>query len=302
MTLQILLAVSLAIAPLAMLHTGAQTPASQSQSGEPAFDTAEVVPIRSADGVYFNYMRGRFSARGVTLRVLIRSAYGVQDAQIVGGPEWVGIDRFNIIATGDIGQSPGPMVAHDGSSRLDLMMQALLADRFKLVVHKERRESDVYALAVDAPDGSLGPGLRRSDIDCLALALEARRPASGSPAPARPPQPSSRCELSRDGGSLRIGGRAMGQLVSSLSNITGAPIVDETGLTGNFDVTLTWAQEERASAPARKPPAAGQRTTAAAGGPPLFAAIRKQLGLSLVPRHTSTEVLVIDRAERLAER
>src|SRR5258708_12464746 len=89
-------------------------------------------------------MAGRFTATNVTLRVLIRSAYAVQDSQIVAGPKWVNADRFNIVAKGDVGQSGPPLLIQPGGpSRLRLMMQALLTARFNLVVHTEMRESNV---------------------------------------------------------------------------------------------------------------------------------------------------------------
>ena len=101
------------------------------------------------NGTFFNYIRGRLFVTNSTLRMLIRTAYGVQASEIVGGPEWMNVDRFNIEAKGDVGNSPALPVAHAGDpSRLQLMMQALLADQFKLIVHRERQEADVYAITL----------------------------------------------------------------------------------------------------------------------------------------------------------
>jgi uncharacterized protein (TIGR03435 family) len=259
---------------LALAQTG------QSVVEPPVFETASVTPNTSREaGFYFNYIRGRFHATHVTLRVLIRSAYGVQDGEIVGGPEWMNADPFNVEAKGDVGNSPAPTVAHTGDpSRLQLMMQALLADRFKLVVHWERQETDVYALTLLSDDGRLGPGLKHTDVDCVALATEARR--SGSRARTQ----TSRCDLSRDAGSLAIGGRPVAQLANSLSNIVGRTVIDQTGLRGNFDVRLTWTAEHSPPSPSL-----------------LLVAIREQLGLALTAQKRPAEVLVVDRAERPVE-
>src|SRR5262249_34107366 len=174
---------------------------------------------------------------------------------------------------------PSPMVAHAGGpSRLQLMMQALLADRFQLVVHRARQESNIYALVRATADGSPGPALRRSDVDCEALAVEARR------SPARPRTQPGRCDLGRDAGSLTIGGRPIAQLVSSLSTIVGRPVVDETELAGNFDIRLKWSPDQVV------PPAS------------LGPALRDQLGLDLVARRRPADVLVVDRAERPVDR
>jgi uncharacterized protein (TIGR03435 family) len=159
------------------------------------------------------------------------------------------------------------------------MMQALLADRFKLVVHRERQETDIYSLTLLSGDGRLGPGLHHADVDCVALAAEARRPGS------RARTQTSGCDLSRDAGSLAIGGRPLAQLANSLSNIVGRTVIDQTGLIGNFDVRLRWSAEH-----APPPPSS------------LLVAIREQLGLALTSQKRPAEVLVVDRAERPIER
>jgi uncharacterized protein (TIGR03435 family) len=158
------------------------------------------------------------------------------------------------------------------------MMQALLADRFKLVVHRESQEANIFALTLVNDDGRLGPALHHSDVDCLALAAQARR------GELRTWTQSKACELLREAGSLIIGGRPLAQLANSLSNIGGQTVVDETGLAGNFDVHLTW--------------------TAGRVAPPgsLLTALREHLGLELLLHKRSAEVLVVDRADRPVDR
>jgi uncharacterized protein (TIGR03435 family) len=271
---------------------------SPSPSETSTFEVASIRPNNSGDnGVYFTYQSGHFNATNVTLRMLIRNSYGVQDSQIVSGPTWMNSDRFNILAKGDVGQSPAfPVAQVGGPSRLQLMMQALLADRFKVAVHKENRELHVYALVVARSDGRLGAGLRHSDVDCAMLAAEARR--TSSPAQTTSVQAQANpCGLSRGAGSISMVGRPLSQLTNSLSNILGRPVVDHTGLTGTFDINLTWTPEQVAPAfsVTREP------TAAPADGPPIFTAIREQLGLTLVSQKSAAEVLVVDRAEHPVE-
>ncbi len=269
-------------------------------SETPTFEVASIRPNNSGEnGMRFNYfVGGRFTATNVTLRMLIRSAYGMQDSQLVGGPKWTSVDRFNIVAKGDAGQSPPPMVIQPGGpSRLQLMMQALLADRFKLVVHKESEKTNVYALVVARSDGRLGAGLHHSDVDCAALAAEARR--TGSPAQTTLPAQAQAnpCSLSRGVGSISIGGRPLSQLANSLSNILGRPVVDQTGLAGNFDVNLTWTPNQMTPAFS----VTAEPAAAPADGPSIFTAIRDQLGLKLQSQKSAADVLVIDRAEHPIE-
>jgi uncharacterized protein (TIGR03435 family) len=216
-----------------------RTQAAQLVPNAPTFEDVMVAPNDSHEsGTFFNYIRGRLFVTNSTLRMLIRTAYGVQDSEIVGGPEWMNVDRFNIEAKGDVGNSPALPVAHAGDpSRLQLMMQALLADQFKLIVHRERQEADLYAITLLNGDERLGPALAHSDVDCMALAAQARQ---GN---ARTRVQTSRCDLSRDVGSLVIGGRPLSQLANSLSAILGKTVVDQSGLTGNFDVHLAWTTD-----------------------------------------------------------
>src|SRR5215468_6580810 len=93
---------------------------------------------------------GRFTARNIPLRMLIRTAYQIQDDQIVDAPPWIGTDRFDISAKAEDGSSPADLVP---------MLQALLADRFKLAFHRDTRELSIFELQLSRTDGVLGPNL-----------------------------------------------------------------------------------------------------------------------------------------------
>ena len=225
---------------------------------------------------------GRLTVTNNSLRNIIRNAYNVQNFQIVGGPEWINNDRWDIIAKAADDAQPQQMI---------LMLQSLLADRFKLVIRREMRDTAVYALVLARSDGRLGPGLRASSIDCAALVAAAR--GRGEPLPntinGRPA-----CGTRSTRGSIVTTAVAMADFARNLAPQTGRPVVDRTGLSGAFDIDLMWTPDQ-ASGPDGPPPAAG------GDGVSLFAAIQEQLGLKLDAQRAPVDTLVIDSAERPVE-
>jgi uncharacterized protein (TIGR03435 family) len=136
----------------------------------PKFEVASVRPSQSGDGFVSVGIQpgGRFNAVNVPLRLLIRNAYRLQDFQIVGAPDWISSQRYDIVAKaeGDFGPaSPGGPISSG-----QLMLQSLLEERFKLAAHGETRDLPIYALVVARSDGKLGPQLRQSTTDCQAIA------------------------------------------------------------------------------------------------------------------------------------
>src|SRR5215831_10520547 len=108
---------------------------------------------------------GRVSFTNEPLRRMILDAYQLQEFQLVGGPDWVTTDRWDVVAKAD-GDPPIIQVVE--------MVRTLLADRFQLVTHRETREAPIYALVIARPDHQLGAELHRSSTDCAALAADAR--------------------------------------------------------------------------------------------------------------------------------
>ena len=151
------------------------------------------------------------------------------------------------------------------------VVQRILADRFRLNVHKEKKPETTYALVLARQDRRLGPSFHESTVDC------------GSP--------TSRC-----GGTVSGAGRLHGEaatmqnLVMALSPHVGRLVVDETGLNGRFDVDLSW-EPENAGGSVAQPGAAAS----------IFTALQEQLGLKLEPRKDTIDVLVIDHVERPSE-
>src|SRR5207244_972692 len=136
-------------------------------------------------------------------RDLIRAAYDLPDLQLEGGPGWAKSDRFDLVAQAE---------REPGRDELRSMLQSLLADRFKLLVHYETKEQPVYVLTLASADGSIGAGLRRSSVDCAAIP--------------------SLCGLSGSQGAMTAHPIAFSVFARSLSSTVGRVVVDGTGLSG----------------------------------------------------------------------
>ena len=255
----------------------AQTPGQSSD--QPRFDVASVKVNITNDGiVYDQAQKGRYTIYGYTLARLMRIAYRVQEFQIVGGPDWINTERFNIDAT----------YAEDaagGQARTYLMLRNLLTERFKLTVHNETRERPVYALVLARADRRLGPQLQKSSRDC---------------ATAQGPEG---CGQSIGPGYIRSRGRTMAQFAESLAQLTNTGsslnrlIVDRTGLEGRYEVTLKFTPEN-IPPPGQAPPGFPALDP---NGPSIFTALQEQLGLKLDSQRAPVNVLVVDRAERPTE-
>ena len=276
----------------------AQSP--QASAAAPAFEVASIKPNNSGDGRVMMQQQpgGRFTATNVPLRLLIRNAYQLQDFQIVGAPSWINSERYDIVAKAEDGTPPEtPSLDRTGPNRLQLMMRSLLAERFQLAVHHETRELPIYALVVARSDGKLGPELRKSDVDCNAVFAAGR--GRGMPPPPGPPQPGERpqCGLRIGMGNLAMGGTPLSQFANSLAMFVGRTVQDKTGLTGNYDVLLTWTPDQMP----QRPPGAPEPPPADPNGPSIFTALQEQLGLKLDSQKGPVSVLVIDRVERPKE-
>lgn len=149
-----------------------------------AFEVTSVKPNKSTEtGGFIQRMRGgTFSAGNQTLLQLIRFAYQIQGFQLVGAPDWVATDRFEIVARAS---ADVPPAAVGGIPPEALMLRSLLEDRFRLSVHRETREMPIYALVLARADGRLGPRLRRPISRLLCEAGRGRRQAGRDASAAR---------------------------------------------------------------------------------------------------------------------
>ena len=275
----------------------------------PAFDVASVKPNRADDG-RISMMRspgGGWEATNVTLGLLVRVSYQLQDSQIVGGPTWLFSDRFDLQGKGT---APGP----DGTFMEKV--QSLLADRFELAVHTETRELPMYALTLSRRDGTLGSQLHPSSFEC-ASPSRAGNADGPPPPPPPPPAPSSggpavglgalanverpRCGMRISPRGMLAGGLTMSQLARSLSQIVGTIVVDKTGLVGNYDWDLGYAPDHSMVGRSDFPPPPPGAGTPVIKGSSIFTALQEQLGLKLDAETGPIEVLVVDRAEKPAD-
>jgi uncharacterized protein (TIGR03435 family) len=258
----------------------AQAPANQS------FEVASVKPNKSGDGRVMVGLQpgGRFTATNVPLRMLLRQAFNVQDFQIVGGPDWIGSDRFDVVAKAPEGEFT--------ADQMRPMLRSLLAERFKLASHAESRDLPVYALMKARPDGKLGPNLTPAAVDCAAP-MRGRRGGG----PAAPPQPGQKmeCGFMIGPGRMSVGGMPMANLAQSLSPMVGRIVLDRTELTGSYDFELTYSPEGIAGGP---PLLNGAPPPVDPNAPTIFTALQEQLGLKLDSQRGAVDVVAIDHVEQ----
>ena len=178
----------------------------------------------------------------------------------------------------------------DTTPPITVAMRKFLADRFKVTVHTEMRDLDAYALVM-VKSGTPGPALKPSTTDCKAL-MEQARQGKLPPGPPQVVDGIMPCSMLGRIGQISMDGFEMKQAASMFVGQAGRPVVDRTGLTGNWRFLLTYFQER----PANLPPEANVPATDP-NAPSFFTAIQEQLGLNLESTKAPLEVTVIDSAE-----
>jgi uncharacterized protein (TIGR03435 family) len=283
----IALAVTISVTP--MPRVSAQT--SPAPAAEARFEVASVKQNKSGDGRVMLSLppTGRLTATNVPLRLLLQTAFDVQGFQLVGGPSWLASDRFDITA-----KAPEGAVTPE---QVRPMLRSLLADRFKLITHRETRDMPIYALVVARVDGKFGPNMKVNPLDCEAVFRAGR---GGAPPP--PPQPGEpiQCGSMIGPGTMTAGGMLLGELARSLSQFVGRIVLDKTGLTERYDFQLKYAPEGRGVGPGPGPGGPDPQPVDP-NMPSLFTALQEQLGLKLESQRGPVEVVVIDRVEQPTE-
>jgi uncharacterized protein (TIGR03435 family) len=217
--------------------------------GPAALEVVSIKPNRTgAAASDTNTTPGRLSFINVTPLSLIRRAFGVQDFQITGLPDWAASERFDVVAVLD-----RSTVLNDQDRQPFLLR--MLADRWSLRFHRESREHGVYSLVV-------------ADASRL-------KPHTGAGSYAMNVEPGDRVALRSTRGNI-------GRLVEILSRYTDRVVIDDTGLTGEYDFTLEWVQNPAVDG----------------ASPTLFTALREQTGLRLDPARRTMPVIVIDSIDR----
>src|SRR5678816_3586830 len=246
--------------------------------------------IRDRRYIQIDPRGGSLTVVNLPLRQLITFAYQIQSFQLQGGPDWIASDRFDILGK-PTREVPGTGAFFDGQEPMKMMLRTLLADRFKLVMHKETKELPIFELVLARQDGKLGPQLRPAAVDCAARAAAARAGTPPPPSPG-PPGPGS-CGININPVRLSGGGATLTMLAGILEGPAQRLVVDRTGLTGNWDLEVKYTPERSQLPPGVEPPVPIDWN-----GPSLFTALEEQLGLKLRPARGPVEVLVIDSVQQ----
>jgi uncharacterized protein (TIGR03435 family) len=237
------------------------------------------------------FRAGRLGASWVTVRDLVRMAYGVLDVQVIGGPAWASSDRFNVEAT-----AAGDLSADEARA----MLRSLLQDRFKLAARAETRPLTVSALELARDDGRLGKQLRRSGPEC---SPPTPPPFLVALPPPPPPPPTGagqtmmmgvlrlRCPAMALVGHMSFRSMPMSEFAVRLVPHVGRIVIDRTGLTESFDLDLTYAPDPGVE------PMRVNGNAVIIDAPAMPAAIRDQLGLKLETTKAPVEVVVIEGVE-----
>jgi uncharacterized protein (TIGR03435 family) len=226
---------------------------------QPAFDAASIKENKSfsAETSFHLVPGGALTAVNVPARWFISIGFSLHPFELVNVPDWAERVRYDVMAK--------PAERASRTERFE-MLQKLLKERFNLAFHRETRELNGFAL-VRLRGDKLGPAMMPSSVDC---STDQR------------PMPRG-CDGSTSGDTtLKFVGAPMEPFITMLVDRVGAPISDETKLTGTFDINLRWTNDVTADSDLR----------------PIDVAIQDQLGLKLERRRVKAEVFVVDRFDR----
>jgi len=245
------------------------------------FEVASIKPANPAecnDRLLRTYNAGGLNATNVPIRALITMAYGIRDSQLTGGPGWVGTDCYNVIAKPEkmegaptnVGASSITYEQTDEQRKVrdDLLKERvrnLLTERFGLQVRKEIREEQVYTLTVMKSGPRVTPNTT----------------------------PGARQGLTMHPGRAQGFAAPMPMLAEDLADTLGRPVIDKTGLTGQYDWKLEWAWEAGTGGT--------EAPRQANAGPTIFTALQDQLGLKLESSKGPVDTYVIDHIDRPSE-
>jgi bla regulator protein blaR1 len=271
----------------------------------PSFEVASIKLNRSGDGrMMFQNTPGRFVVNNANAKFLIEFAYNIKDFQLSGGPSWINTDRYDIDAKMEDSavEAMQKLPPDKRQEQIRLMIQSLLADRFQLRVERGTKELPAYALIV----AKGGPKLTETPD-------QAPAPAGSGSAPAPPPGPAGVGGGGGGGrqgptgffrigrGQMNLSGADMTSFASMLSGQAeiGRPVIDETGLKGNYEIAWKWTPDSSTQS------VGGDASQSSASAPPvdtsgpnLFTALQDQLGLKLESRKAPAETIGIARIEK----
>lgn len=242
-------------------------PKPMAADANPGFDVATIKPsVPNRPGKGFGYDGHHFRTMNTNVNDLVAFAYGLHDKQIVNSPDWFGADLFDIEGVPDTEGVPN-------QHQMQIMVQKLLVDRFKLKYHNEKRELSVYVLGVagSAPkikETSAGP----NDLPAFFF---------------------------RQLGDLTVRNMSMKDFATWMQTVLDKPVVDQTGLKGRYDFQLKWTPDDSQFASFRGTGAVVPPPSEDPNAPPsLYTAIQEQDGLKMSPGKAQDDVIVIDHAEK----
>jgi uncharacterized protein (TIGR03435 family) len=284
----------------ACLFVVALSPSAQSPAPTPAnaappavFDAASIKPqAPSTDGNIRTMVQfppnGRFTGAGVSVKTLICIAYGLSDFQVLGGPDWIDSVRYDVLATpgSALEEQLQKMKSEENQLAKRQMMQALLADRFKLTLHHDTKELPVYSLVV----GKGGAKLQETKPD------DTNPDAANASAH---PANKGRVRMSFQSTAIEITatGMSMDGLARQLASQLNSTVQNQTGLKGIYDFSLSFTPNDAASA-APDPGGGANGGIADNAGTSLFAAVQDQLGLKLESKKGPVDVVVVDHVDK----
>jgi uncharacterized protein (TIGR03435 family) len=233
--------------------------APMAKDADPGWDVVSVKardPNDTSNNQSLNFKGRQFVMVNRTVQGMLLFAYGLQRVQIVGAPHWIETERWDVQGVPDV---PG----HPSLKQMQSLTRKLLEERFGLKVHRETKELAVYAITVGKGGEKIAP-------------------SAGDPNGAPSENENS------NGGvvTMRMTNMSMGEFAPDLGSFLDRPAVDQTGLTGRYDLQLKWTVDE------------SKAPTDGSAPPGLFTAIQQQIGLKLEPVKAPVEVLVVDAVER----
>jgi uncharacterized protein (TIGR03435 family) len=220
-----------------------------------SFEVASIKPTKERlPGPMWSGGARQTVVTGLTPFMMIRGAYDLRENEVLDAPGWAHSEQYDISA------------AYEGqrsSAQHNEMMQSLLEERFALKAHFETREAPTYRAVLSRQDGKLGSNLAASTVACDTAGR------------ARP------CGMRASSGTVSLSGYSVRYLLNYLESVVGRRIIDETGLKGEYEITLEWA-----------------RGRDDLDRPSVFTALQEQLGLRLEPARGPVQVLIIDSISR----
>jgi uncharacterized protein (TIGR03435 family) len=236
-------------------------------NANPSLEVATIKPSKpDTPGKWFGFRAGHVVTMNTNLNDLIAVAYGLHAKQIIGGPAWFDTDLFDIEGKPDAAGQPN-------QKQTGIMLQKLLAERFKLTFHHDKKDLSVYVIGAT----SSGPKMTKS--------------TSG------PDDPTAFFFTKL--GNLTVRNLTMAAFASWMQgSVTDRPVVDQTGLTDRYDFQLKWTPDDSQFAQFRGTGVIVKPTDDPNAPPALYSAIQEQLGLKMGPAKIADDVIVIDHVEK----